>query len=65
MEREDGSIYEIVRMAPGSQPLATGVQSDYDMAVKGAHTDALKKAATNWSKLCNLPNFLSISSSAD
>lgn len=48
MEREDGSIYEIVRMAPGSQPLATGVQSDYDMAVKGAHTDALKKAASTF-----------------
>lgn len=46
-EREDGSIKTVTRMAPGAQPLVGG-QSEQENMFKGAHTDALKKAATTF-----------------
>lgn len=44
-ERPDGSIHKVSKMAPGAQPLVGG-QSEQENMFKGAHTDALKKAAT-------------------
>lgn len=45
LERPDGSIYTVSKMAPGAQCLVGG-QSEQENIFKGAHTDALKKAAT-------------------
>lgn len=45
LEKDDGTIYTVSKMAPGAQPL-TGGQSEQENCFKGAHTDALKKAAT-------------------
>lgn len=45
LRNEDGSLYSICKSAPGAQPL-TGGQSEQENCFKGAHTDALKKAAT-------------------
>jgi hypothetical protein len=46
-ERPDGSIFSVVRMAPGAQTI-NGGQSEQENAFKGAHTDAIKKAATTF-----------------
>ena len=45
LKTEDGEWIEISKSAPGSQPIVGG-QSEQENAFKGAHTDALKKAAT-------------------
>lgn len=45
LERPDGTIHIVSKMAPGAQPI-TGGQSEQENCFKGAHTDALKKAAT-------------------
>lgn len=44
-EKEDGTIYSVTKEAPGAQPIVAG-QSNQENCYKGAHTDALKKAAT-------------------
>lgn len=44
-ERPDGTLHTVSKMAPGAQPLVGG-QSEQENMFKGAHTDALKKAAT-------------------
>lgn len=44
-ERPDGSIHAVSKTAPGAQCLVGG-QSEQENIFKGAHTDALKKAAT-------------------
>lgn len=46
-ERPDGSLHVVTRMAPGSQQVKGG-QSVQEDVFKGAHTDALKKAATTF-----------------
>lgn len=45
LEKPDGGIHTIFKEAPGAQCLVGG-QSEQENCFKGAHTDALKKAAT-------------------
>ena len=45
LERPDGSMYTVSKMAPGAQCLVGG-QSEQENIFKGANTDSLKKAAT-------------------
>lgn len=45
LEKADGTIHTVSKMAPGAQPI-TGGQSEQESCFKSAHTDAIKKAAT-------------------
>lgn len=45
LKNEDGSLFTVYKEAPGAQPIVEG-QSQQESCYKGAHTDALKKAAT-------------------